>query len=94
MICRLTRRAKADIKEIYRYTVRNFGTTQAELYLGGLDYTFDLLTDSPKLGKAVRNGIRRYRYKMHYVFYRLKDDQIIIVQIRNTRQKLPPDWEG
>ena len=46
MKVRLTRRAKADIQVIYFYTIDNFGDEQAGVYLGGLDDTFDLLTDS------------------------------------------------
>ncbi len=89
MIVRLSRRAQSDIKQIYRYTVENFGETQAELYLGGLDYTFDLLSDSPMMGKTYSGDVRHYLYKMHRVFYILQDDDIVILQIRNTRQSPP-----
>ena len=73
MIYRLTRRAKADIKEIYRYTAENFGALQAALYLGGLDYAFDLLTDNPWIGIQFSAQVRRYTYKHHYVFYRVDE---------------------
>jgi toxin ParE1/3/4 len=86
---RLTQRAKADIKEIYRYTVDNFGAVQAGLYLGGLEYTFDLLTGNPRLGLLFAGEIRRYIYKQHYVFYRLEGETIVILQIRHTKRKLP-----
>jgi len=91
MIVRLSRRAQSNIKQIYRYTVENFGETQAELYLGGLDYTFDLLTDNPMMGKAYSGDVRYYLYKMHRVFYTLQDDDIIILQVRNARQSPPEE---
>ncbi|MCH7624277.1 MAG: type II toxin-antitoxin system RelE/ParE family toxin [Nitrospinae bacterium] len=47
MTYRLTRQAKSDIKTIYRYTVEYFGEGQAQEYLDGLEYSFDLLTDNP-----------------------------------------------
>ena len=51
MIYRLTRQAQSDIKDIYRYTVEYFGEEQAREYLDGLEYSFDLLTDNPKIGR-------------------------------------------
>ena len=47
MTYRLTRKAKSYIKTIYRYTVEYFGEGQAQEYLDGLEYSFDLLTDNP-----------------------------------------------
>ena len=91
MIYRLTRRAQADIEQIYRYTIENFGAVQAELYLGGLDYTFDLLTDNPNMGIQFSGQVRRYTYKHHYVFYRVERRAIIILRISHTKRKLPVD---
>ncbi len=92
MKVRRTRRADADIKAIYQYTVEKFGETQAELYLGGLDYTFDLLSDNPRLGKAIGSKRHRYRYREHYVFYKVEPTQVTILQIRSVRMKLPKAW--
>ncbi len=71
---RLTTSARNGLRDIYQYTVKNFGQTQAELYLGGLDYTFDLLTDNPKLGQQAGENTYRYLYKGHYVFYMIEGD--------------------
>ncbi len=87
MIYRLTRQAQSDIKEIYRYTVEYFGEDQAREYLDGLEYSFDLLTDNPKLGRRWDGKGRRYIYKSHFVYYRLLKDEILITRIRNARQK-------
>lgn len=67
MNLRLTQLAKSDLKEIYRYTVENFGESQAREYLEGLDHSFDLLTDNPKMGRLVEENIRRYIFKSHLV---------------------------
>jgi len=93
MEIRLTKRATADIKHIYKYTTKEFGDLQAELYLGGLDYTFDLLTDQPRMGKSISNSRFRYHYKEHYIFYSLEEEIITILQIRSVRMKLPKDWQ-
>ena len=62
MNLRLTRQAKSDLKTIYHYTVENFGEGQAQEYLDGLDYSFDLLTDNPKMGRLFDESSRRYIY--------------------------------
>ena len=87
MIYRLTRQAQSDIKEIYLYTVEYFGEGQAREYLDGLEYSFDLLTDNPNLGRLWDGKGRRYIYKSHLVYYRLLKDEILITRIRNARQK-------
>lgn len=87
MICRLTWQAKSNIKGIYHYTVKYFGEGQAREYLDGLDYSFDLLTDNPNMGRLFDGAIRRYVYKSHLVYYEVKNDQIVIICIRSGRQK-------
>ena len=87
MTYRLTRRAQSDIKTIYRYTVEYFGDRQAREYLDGLEYSFDLLTDNPKLGRLWDGKKRRYVYKSHLVYYRLLNNEILITRIRSARQQ-------
>ena len=87
MTYRLSRQAISDIKAIHHYTVKYFGEGQAEEYLGGLDYSFDLLTDNPKLGRAIDEKRRRYVYKSHLVYYRIINNEIMITRIRSARQK-------
>ena len=92
MIYRLTRQAKADIQDIDRYTVETFGYVPSDLYLGGLDYVFELLCENPKLGKKVQGKVHRTLYKSHYVLYRIEENEIIILRVRSTRLPLPKSW--
>lgn len=87
MIYRLTRHAQSDIKAIYHYTVKHFGEGQAQEYLDGLAYSFDLLTDNPKMGRLFDEKTRRYVYKSHLVYYEVKEDHLVVIRIRNARQK-------
>lgn len=89
----LSRQASASIDEIIAYTDRYFGEEQTADYVGGLYFSFDLLADNPKLGKAWAGERRCYIYRSHYVFYRILDDCAFITSIRNTRQQLPPEWK-
>ena len=87
MTYRLTRQAKSDIKAIYRYTVEYFGEGQAQEYLDGLEYSFDLLTDNPNIGRLFEGNMRRYVYKSHLVYYEIKKVEIHILRIRHGQQK-------
>jgi toxin ParE1/3/4 len=87
MTYRLTRQAKSDIKAIYHYTVEYFGQGQAQEYLDGLEYSFDLLTDNPNIGRLFEGKIRRYVYKSHLVYYEIEKDEIHIIRIRHGQQK-------
>lgn len=92
---RLSRHASLVIDEIIRYTIAHFGDEQAAEYVTGLYHSFDLLTDNPKLGRSWAGGDKRlYIYRSHYVLYRIMPDHLIITDIRNTRQDIPPEWES
>lgn len=86
MIFALSKRAKADIESIARYTLENFGLSQTEEYLEGLYHSFELLADNPKLGREWTMGRRRYIYRMHHVYYRLADERVFVTHIRHSSQ--------
>ena len=93
----LSELARSNIKDIARYTIENFGEAQADEYLDGLFYSFDLLTDNPRMGKHVvsdlSGNLRRYTYRSHYVIYEIREKIIRIATIRSTRQSLPQEWQ-
>jgi plasmid stabilization system protein ParE len=92
----LSELAHSNIKDIARYTIQYFDEAQADEYLDGLFYSFDLLTDNPKMGRAVHSdlsgNLRRFTYRSHYVVYEIRDKVIRIATIRNVRQQLPDHW--
>jgi toxin ParE1/3/4 len=57
--------------------------------IDGLYYSFDLLTDNPRLGRVWKGEKRCYTYRMHNVYYRIIENRIFITQIRHTSQRLP-----
>jgi len=88
MSFRLTREAEADIVDIYRYSVENFGQAQADAYHDGLEDGFRLLADSPLLGRDyafLRPGLRRYEHESHSVYYRVEDAGILILRVLHRR---------
>lgn len=86
----LSRKALRQIEEIVRYTDASFGEAQTQDYLGGLYGSFDLLCDNPFMGRPFDDRRRRYVYRGHHVYYRIRGDRILIVDIRSARQS-PPD---
>ena len=92
----LSEPARSNIKDIARYTIRYFDEAQADEYLDGLFYSFDLLTDNPKMGRAVHSdlsgNLRRFTYRSHYVIYEIRENIIRIATIRSVRQQLPEQW--
>ncbi|NES21786.1 MAG: type II toxin-antitoxin system RelE/ParE family toxin [Symploca sp. SIO3E6] len=81
----LTKKAKADLKEIARYTSETWGREQRNVYLKKIDHTFHKLSDNPAQGRNcdyIRQGYRKYGIGKHYIFYRtIAPDQIEIVRI-------------
>lgn len=89
----LSERAAADIEDIIGYTVENFGEAQADEYTLGLYHSFQLLEDNPRIGRSFPNiTVRRYVYRMHHVYYEIRDEVIRVAHIRHASQDLPEWW--
>jgi toxin ParE1/3/4 len=83
---RLSVKAEEDLVEIYTYGIFQFGYTQANKYVLGLEETLTKLAQSPFMGKRsdlVSKGLRSFVYKSHLIFYQLEDKGILIVRILN-----------
>lgn len=69
----LTQAADNDLSDIYAYTFREFGETQADTYFALLEESLTRLAENPQLGAdvgALRSGYRRFVHKRHTVYYR------------------------
>ena len=77
-------RAREDLKAIWRYTLRQWGERQADLYLQQLDHGIRSLADFPELGvpcDQIRAGYRKLHVNRHLVFYRRDDSRVEIVRV-------------
>jgi len=81
----LTNMAKADLKEIVKFTQSRWGREQRNLYLQMLDVSFQQLAANPQRGKDcsdIRIGYRKLNVGSHVIFYRQTlSDTIEIVRI-------------
>jgi toxin ParE1/3/4 len=84
----LSGKAKADVKEIGRYTQQRWGVEQRNRYLGELDACFQKIGTNPTLGnsaEAIRAGYRRIREGSHVVFFRKAGHEVEIVRVLHER---------
>jgi toxin ParE1/3/4 len=91
---KLARLALTHIDQIVAYTDETFGASQTEAYIAGLESSFDLLVRFPGIGAAafeVKQGLRRYRYQSHYIFYTEQGDYIGIEAVLHVNRNIRPD---
>lgn len=88
---RLSRQAARDLLDIYAYTERTFGEYQAEAYHAGMERSFGLLADFPRMGSSadeIIQGLRRFRFQSHSIFYSHAADHVLIRTIIHVRMNL------
>lgn len=76
--------ARADLKEIGRFSKREFGVNAASKYLLGFDEAFDLLRSHPEAGpvrETYGTGIRCLMHRRHRILYRLESGDVRVVAI-------------
>jgi len=84
----LSGKAKADVKEIGRYTHERWGVEQRNRYLAVLDACFQKIGANPTLGhsaEAIRAGYRRIREGSHMVFFRKAGNEVEVVRVLHER---------
>ncbi len=88
MAYRLTRRAEADLADIFERSFASFGPRQAERYRDGLKACFDLIGDNPEIGRLVRirPGLRRHEHGRHVIFYRESAAGVLVVTVLHERR--------
>jgi toxin ParE1/3/4 len=85
---RLSNQARADLREIIRYTFETWGIDQARRYAGDLLKCFERVAESPSIGRPcdqLQKGYRRLEHGRHVVFYRVDQDGVFIGRILHQR---------
>ncbi len=71
---RLSRRAKADLDDIWTYSEQRWGVEQAADYARELQATIEMIAEHPGMGQPdenLRAGYRRCASGSHVIFYRV-----------------------
>ncbi len=90
---RLSIRARQQLIDIYEFTSAAFGTYQAEAYHAGLERTFGLLADFPRIGQSVdelATGHQRFQFQSHNIFYTEEPAYVLIRAIYHRAQDIRP----
>ena len=91
---KLSPRAAQRLLDIEAFTSDRFGTFQADAYVAGLEKTFELIASFPGIGRSadeIVQGLRRYSYQSHHLFYTIAPDHVLIRAILHKAQDLKPD---
>jgi toxin ParE1/3/4 len=86
---RLLDQARADVREILRFTARHWGSRQRARYSAQLHQAMNSLLDYPERGRTRDEyfpGCRGLPVEQHVVFYHLTDDEVIVVRVLHGNQ--------
>ena len=92
---RLSREADRDLKNIAIYGIENFGVSRSHRYRDRLKAHFQALASNPfryPLVEHVRQDYRRSVCGQHSVYFRVDQDEVVIVRIlrgQDPRTALP-----
>jgi toxin ParE1/3/4 len=82
--CEFTAKATEDLREIGRYTKREWGIQQARRYRQELELALKKLSLSPRVGLArdeIADQVRSFQVASHIVFYLARNDGITILRL-------------
>jgi len=80
----MSHEADIDLEDISFYTYMTWGGRQANIYLAQLKEFFQKLADNPTIGRDASEfveGLKRFGYKSHMIFYITTDTGILIVRV-------------
>ena len=86
--------ARRAISDIWKYTNKQWGETQANAYVRGLDKCFKEAADNRMTWRRLVHpqiqGINFIRYEHHYLFFReLKNGNLGLVSVLHKNMNLP-----
>ncbi len=88
---KLSIKACAEIKKIFRYSFQQLGENQAVKYKASLDKCFQLLVDNPNMGREcsdIREGHFRHEHESHIIFYTQRSNDLFITTIFHDRMDI------
>jgi toxin ParE1/3/4 len=86
---RITEVAAADLAALADHSIERFGVAQARRYGDALFDVFDMLVAFPMIGTdqgQIEPGLRRFVHASHAIYYRLAEDEIVIVSLLGPGQ--------
>jgi toxin ParE1/3/4 len=81
---KLSSKASVDISEIYIFGIHKFGIEVAKSHLSGLHHISNRLFERTELWRPafyIKNGLFRYNYKSHVIFFTADDDFVFVLRV-------------
>jgi toxin ParE1/3/4 len=88
---KISKEALTDLESLWLYTAENWSVQQADRYYNLILDEIDFIAQNPKAGKEyshVRKGYYRSKVKSHFIFYRLKEDELQIIRILHQQMDI------
>lgn len=88
----LTQRALADLREIERYSVKEWGRKAADRYLDEIEAALNRLRENPtilQMEPEFSPGLWFYRVQKHVLACDLSKNQILVLTVLHTSMDLP-----
>jgi toxin ParE1/3/4 len=92
----LTEQAVSDLREIARYTKREWGKEQARRYREELELSLQKLSLSPNIGRGreeIAPGVRSFRVAMHIAFYTQRRGGITILRLLHPSRDIEREFQ-
>lgn len=87
----ISKKAVADLEEIWLYTVEKWSADQADRYYNLIFDEINYICRNSNSGKSmehVRKGYRASKVKSHFIFYRIVNDTIEVIRILHERMDI------
>ena len=94
---RLTAEARADLADIRRYSLAQFGGIAADRYFRGFTRVFALLGGRPHAGVSQPQfgpAVRSFTHVRHRIFYRIDGDVVRVMRILHHARNVDPGSFG
>jgi toxin ParE1/3/4 len=88
MYFQLTKKAVNDLRKIGRYTLKNWGRSQRNIYLKKLDDGFHTIAREPQISVScddIKKGYRKFHVGRHLIFYLVYETHIDIIRILHEK---------
>ena len=87
----ISKKAVADLEEIWLYTVEKWSVAQADRYYNLIFDEINFICRNINSGKSmehVRKGYRASKVKSHLIFYRVSNNTIEVIRILHERMDI------
>ena len=87
----ISKKAVADLEEIWLYTVEKWSVAQADRYYNLIFDEINFICKNSNSGKSmehVRKGYRASKVKSHLIFYRVSNNTIEMIRILHERMDI------